>query len=108
MQVIEVRFINPGNGEILADEFTVPPKSTFNAKDHTAMHRGAAELALNAWSGGAGVLKGFARATEAKWTGGGNGAYQYIYDCVLGGPPDDPEDRSVIAVLFTEYKEKDI
>lgn len=112
-QVIEVRFINPDNGEVLSEEFTVTSTKNFSQTSHTAMHQEAIELALDAWSGGGGVLKRIQRDDQfnGKWTpmaGGSGSCWKYVYNCVVEGPAGTEEDnREMTAVLFTEWKEKE-
>jgi len=94
-QVIEVRLVNPVSGESLCDRFT-----------QASSHREAVEVALNAWSGGVGVMKGmnkFEGFEQGKWDGSGP-CFIYKYIVTL---EDDEYDREVAALLFAQYKEKE-
>lgn len=92
-QVIEVRFQNPANGEVLHDDMTL-----------ASSHEEAIKLALDNWSGGTGVIKEI-----CKWEGVEQGKYQnppswrYIYYVAL---EEEEYDRAMMAVLFAQYKEK--
>ena len=92
-QVIEVRFQNPETGEVLHDEIL-----------QASEHRDAIQLALSNWSGRTGKIK-----EMCKWEGVDQGkfqlpsSYRYVYYVSL---EEEEYDRSMMAVLFAQYKEK--
>jgi hypothetical protein len=98
-QVIEVRFQNPANGEVLHDDMTL-----------ASSHKEAIELALDNWSGRTGKIK-----EMCKWEGVEQGKFQgppksagpccwrYVYYVAL---EEEEYDRSAMAVLFAQYREK--
>lgn len=93
-QVIEVRFQNPANGEVLYDEFLEAPE-----------HREAIQFALDNWSGRTGKIKEI-----CKWEGVEQGkfkspcSWQYVYYVAL---EEEEYDRAMMAVLFAQYKQKE-
>lgn len=96
-QVIAVHFHDPLTQEKLSNHFT-----------KASSHQEAIELALTSWSGGVGILKEITRQGMGQQIlAGANSCWRYIYSCILEGPPDDPENREVLAVLFTTYREQD-
>ena len=98
-QVIEVRFMNPATKEVLYDGF-------IQVSAHEASpHQAAIEIALQAWSGNAGVLREMEPLADGRWTpAGANSCWQYWYRCLLAD--DEMQDRLLHAVLFTSYKER--
>lgn len=94
-QVIEVRLVNPETGEnVFESAFT-----------QASSHRDAMELALDSWSGGAGVIKEMGKwegFEQGKWDHQGP-CFKYYYHVVLG---EEEYDRSAMAILFAQYKEK--
>lgn len=105
-QLIEVRIINPDNAEVIKDSFTVTSSGQYNPNDHTPMHREAVVLTLKDMVGDRATLQSITRAKGPEFSRNGSAeAWKYIYDCtiLLQG---DPDPRSIICVLFAQYKEK--
>ena len=93
-QVIEVKLINPASQEVIHQAFTI-------ASSHTE----AINLAMNAFSGGIGVIKQYDRLDQAETFvhAGIVSAWRSLYGCVVD---DDEGDRYMLAILYSQYREK--